>query len=86
MDYKRETFIGEPYGNFDYLLVPKSEYTYELVREVHNLPFLFSEWQSFYGVRFAAVNGFSRMELENREIEFVKLPIITDEECFRFGL
>lgn len=85
MNFQRKTY-NSGIKSFDYLIVPKSEYNYKLICEVHNLPFLLGEWQSFYSNRFYAVNGFSKMDIENQNVEFIKLPIITERECLDFGL
>lgn len=83
MNYPRETYTGK-FGPFDYLIVPKKEYSNELVAKVHNLPFLLSEWRGFYDSRFARVNNVSwPHEVKG---DFVKLPIITEKECWEMGL
>jgi hypothetical protein len=83
MNYIRETYTGQ-YGPFDYLLIPREEYSSELVAKVHNLPILLSEWSSFYRARFKMVNSVSwPHEVKG---DFIKLPIITEKECWDLGL
>ena len=85
-NYTKETYTGK-YGPFDYYLVPKAEYNRKLVAKLHELPILLSEWSEFYGCRFAMVNEFKEHEVGRIFApEFVKVPIITWEECGRFGL
>lgn len=83
MDYPRETYTGQ-YGPFDYLIVPKSEYSNDLVAKVHSLSFLLSEWSEFYRCRFKMVNEVEWAHEVNGD--FIKLPIITEKECWELGL
>lgn len=80
MNYEKKRYING-IKSFDYLVVPKSEYNYELICKVHNLPFLLSEWRSFYSDRFLMVNN-----IEDRDNNFINLPIITEQECWNLGL
>jgi hypothetical protein len=83
MNYIKETYTGQ-YGPFDYLIVPKAEYSSELVAKVHGLPFLLSEWSEFHRCRFKMVNGVNwAHEVKG---DFIKLPIITEKECWELGL
>lgn len=81
--------------SFEYYTVPIKEYSYQVICELHNLPALFSEWREFYRCRFEIINDYPECLLfgtggarEQREKikDVVFVPIISDEECGRFGL
>lgn len=81
--FEKNTYTGK-FGPFDYLVVPKLEYTNKLVADVHGLPFSLSEWRDFYRCRFKMVNGVG--DPEDVPGNFVNLPVITAEECHKLGL
>ena len=92
--YKKESYNDGKYL-FEYYSVPRKEYSYQLICKLHNLPALFSEWRDFYRCRFEMANKYSEHLLfgwegtkEQREKirDTVLVPIISDEECWKFGL
>lgn len=57
----------------------------EYITQTHHLPMAFSEWWSFWKIRFSNMNG-GKLPINFQPTDIVKFPLITDQECFDYGL
>lgn len=69
-----------------YVERPLNQVTGKNILALHDMPVAFSEWWGFWKRRYEKLNKLPLNSDVSDEKLIVKVPLITDKECFDFGL
>jgi hypothetical protein len=86
---KKQFHYEDRNGNpsfFWYVERPLNQVTGKTILALHDMPVAFSEWWDFWAMRYEKLNKIPHSPDVSDEKLIVKVPLITDQECFNFGL
>lgn len=69
-----------------YVERPLNQVTGKNILALHDMPVAFSEWWGFWTMRYEKLNKLPLNSDVSDEKLIVKVPLITEKECFDFGL